>query len=1296
MERKLLSLPSFFVLLLIAGIAFLATPVVDVQAALSGTPAIAKTAPTGATAGRSDDAIVVTITFSAAVRVATETYTGESDAWTAAEGFGVEDIVITTDQSAPTNTQPSMRSPEASELAKADTSPVAGEGSVFTVTVAVPSNSDGNITIALRAAGDGVAFTERATAGNAYAATTGVLVTGVTVPYATHDGTKPVVEIEAPDDAQNADAFEVTFNFTDLPSGLGGFAADGPTFAKSSIQVTGGTVVGDLSSLREITPSTTPKSYTVRAYVQATAGESEVIIGVVADAVRDLSGNGNAAIPHTKSGTPPTANTNAGVVQVDSIPPFVDISTVAIRPVQTSPVSKTNVATRIDVTFSVKEGSATAAATETDALQSDDGGDAIVASEVTVEGGTLGNITAMEATFDAVFMGSITPTATATEVTISVNEDAVMDIAGNGNAKTAPAVTVSTGYVAPTTPGTPDAPDTGVGAELPGNRRGFSFPLPAMVAPAATDGSDRFVVLAKSGMKTNGSYVPVTADNGLSVPLFVDIDDRYWQDLRDFLAYDGGTIDLIGPSGTTAKDLVISEIMWGSDEGLSDPTRSQWIELYNTKTTKGTATGDIAAGTWEIEFRAGQGSGTPSGGNVLSDSFSNRELGNAHWDIPNQAGGKYGQSGRTKLTVGTAGTLRDLVSMRRKLDYAKVEKTDHKDNAGENRTEQLKGIPDGALAGSWEASTSRVNMSGTRKGTPGARHVVIVGTTGISKSVVFNEIANRSNDKFDWIELYNPGSSEVKINNWVLSKVTGVDKDDKLFKFESDENIVVPAKGFLLVVNEDPSETALAAGANVKNPNSNENNLPTKVYVDPGLKIPKEKYLLILRTEEKLKSHEKIVDIGGHLGDLSLVHAGNATELWPLKAWKRIKNDDLLENDSKTWVRDKGKDLYHGDAWKSDGGVTGLGIDRNPGSNRGPTSGTPGFDNGAVKDKVKDLTASYPVVISEIMFGTGSSGRRVPQWIELYNPSQTQAVKLNTWRLEVRNTNDASESLNVELSYTLSLPDVRIQPKQTVLIVSSSIGESTRDRFPSDRIINLWSNRDFRDLTEATSPRDPILSSVGFYIKLSDPEKKVVDEVGNIDGTRRSDDTPNWTLPGGNLEEGGRASMVRREGTFNDGTVKDSWLSANAIDFARKVGRKELYYGDEDDIGTPGYRTGGPLPVQLSSFYSKRNDAGAVIITWSTESELDNAGFNLLRSSSRSGEFTKINAQLIPGAGTTGEKNTYTWTDTGAHPNVVYYYQIEDVSLDGAHRTLRTTRLRGHVGAHGKLTTTWGVLKSRD
>ena len=52
---------------------------------------------------------------------------------------------------------------------------------------------------------------------------------------------------------------------------------------------------------------------------------------------------------------------------------------------------------------------------------------------------------------------------------------------------------------------------------------------------------------------------------------------------------------------------------------------------------------------------------------------------------------------------------------------------------------------------------------------------------------------------------------------------------------------------------------------------------------------------------------------------------------------------------------------------------------------------------------------------------------------------------------------------------------------------------------------------------------------------------------------------------------------------------------------------------------------------------------------------------------------------------------------TTAQPNVVYYYQIEDVSLDGNRQTLTNgIRLKGHIGAAGKLTTTWGDLKTHE
>ena len=119
--------------------------------------------------------------------------------------------------------------------------------------------------------------------------------------------------------------------------------------------------------------------------------------------------------------------------------------------------------------------------------------------------------------------------------------------------------------------------------------------------------------------------------------------------------------------------------------------------------------------------------------------------------------------------------------------------------------------------------------------------------------------------------------------------------------------------------------------------------------------------------------------------------------------------------------------------------------------------------------------------------------------------------------------------------------------------------------------------------------------------------------------------------------------------------------------------------------------------MQLASFRPVRTENGDVLIKWRTESELNNAGFNILRSENRDGDFQVINVKgIIPGNGTSSEQHLYTYTDTTAKPNVIYYYRIEDVSFDGARQTLATVRLKGEVSAAGKLTTTWGDLKTKN
>ncbi|MCG9131588.1 leucine-rich repeat domain-containing protein [Candidatus Poribacteria bacterium] len=120
-----------------------------------------------------------------------------------------------------------------------------------------------------------------------------------------------------------------------------------------------------------------------------------------------------------------------------------------------------------------------------------------------------------------------------------------------------------------------------------------------------------------------------------------------------------------------------------------------------------------------------------------------------------------------------------------------------------------------------------------------------------------------------------------------------------------------------------------------------------------------------------------------------------------------------------------------------------------------------------------------------------------------------------------------------------------------------------------------------------------------------------------------------------------------------------------------------------------------PLPVTLSHFRAELTDTGA-ILKWTTESEIDNAGFYIYRSETRTGEFKVVNPTMVQGAGTTSERHTYTWTDTTAKPNTVYYYQIEDISHAGVRKQLATVRMRGLVSASGKLTTRWADLKTQN
>ena len=403
----------------------------------------------------------------------------------------------------------------------------------------------------------------------------------------------------------------------------------------------------------------------------------------------------------------------------------------------------------------------------------------------------------------------------------------------------------------------------------------------------------------------------------------------------------------------------------------------------------------------------------------------------------------------------------------------------------------------------------------------------------------------------------------------------------------------------------------------------------------------------------------------------------------------------------------------------------------------------------AAAAKAADTSVSMPIngtiYISEVMFAGGGT---LPQWIEISNGSRSEEVNLSGWTLTVENaTADADISVGAKAVFTIP-EGTMIDPSgqhatPSTLLVVTEVGRNNIDdgAMGAGQILNLWTDQQTElILLGVTKRKYSLLSGMAFMITLAPPvpiavpaaattapttaagiaakrsadaakkaadakaalaRKQATDMVGNLGAAG----TATWALPMG-MDGDPRSSIIRRHVQVSigaaepeDGMMMDSWALASDTSFAQVTHiRASSYYGSADDVGTPGFRAGGALPVELSQFRPARNkDTGAVVITWSTQSELNNAGFFIKRSQQRDGEFKIINATMIQGAGTTSEKQFYTYEDTTAQPNVVYYYQIEDVSLDGNRQTLtRGIRLKGHVSVAGKATMMWGDLKTQE
>lgn len=83
--------------------------------------------------------------------------------------------------------------------------------------------------------------------------------------------------------------------------------------------------------------------------------------------------------------------------------------------------------------------------------------------------------------------------------------------------------------------------------------------------------------------------------------------------------------------------------------------------------------------------------------------------------------------------------------------------------------------------------------------------------------------------------------------------------------------------------------------------------------------------------------------------------------------------------------------------------------------------------------------------------------------------------------------------------------------------------------------------------------------------------------------------------------------------------------------------------------------------VELSGFRASFSEFEGVVLTWSTGRENANMGFNVLRSLSAEGDYTRINQKLLKPV----SPGNYNFVDTAVVAGEVYYYRLEDVDRSG-------------------------------
>lgn len=214
------------------------------------------------------------------------------------------------------------------------------------------------------------------------------------------------------------------------------------------------------------------------------------------------------------------------------------------------------------------------------------------------------------------------------------------------------------------------------------------------------------------------------------------------------------------------------------------------------------------------------------------------------------------------------------------------------------------------------------------------------------------------------------------------------------------------------------------------------------------------------------------------------------------------------------------------------------------------------------------------------------------------------------------------------------------------------------------------------------SPVDS-LNYLGLYSYGTPNDTAVTDETFPVGITKRSplvwgifavgNDTANVTLNysglGGIQNEPGLKVLERTE-------ADSPWLDVTS-GFTQNVANHTFSAAGTHSLGqfSIGGGTDNSLPVQASDFLATAG-IGSVTLSWKTQSELDNAGFNILREDPGTPLFKVVSTYTgndsLRGLGTNSTGKIYDYTDNKVISGSTYKYKIQSVSTSGITKDLST------------------------